>query len=252
MLPRYEVRRLDVREPLAPIARAARFTADDILEAIRRWAQRYGEPPISLDWEPARARRMGQPWRAERFEAGVWPTVRMVRGRFGNFNAAVRAAGLRPRKAPTRLRPNLTGSEAILDAIVEWTRRYGDVPAMADWDPFRARELGQEWRIPRYHDGDWPSARSVAHHYGSFAAAVSAAGLVPRARSSTRAARDEARRLNRLAVAASRGERADAQALADAVRAVAASRQAGDPVALHAALMDLAAAALAYAEAAGV
>ena len=39
-----------------------------------------------------------------------------------------------------------------------------------------------------------------------------------------------------------------AGALAMAVRAVAAGRQAGDPVALHAALIDLAAAALAYAE----
>jgi hypothetical protein len=225
------------------------YTADEILDAIRSWARWYGQPPTSIDWEPARARRMGQPWRAERFERGDWPTVRMVRGKFGSFNAAVRAAGLRPRRAPTRLRPNLTGPEAIVEAIVEWTRRYGDIPTMADWDPVRARALGQQWRIPRYQDGDWPSARSVAHHFGSFAAAVSAAGLIPRPRSSTREERDEARRLNRLAVAAAGSERADPHALAEAVRAVAASRQAGDPVALHAALMDLAAAALAYAEA---
>jgi hypothetical protein len=252
VLPRYEVRRLDERERAGTSARASRYTADEILEAIRRWARRYGQPPTSSDWEPARARRMGQPWRAARFEAGEWPTVRMVRGRFGSFNAAVRAAGLRPRRAPTRLRPNLTGPDAIVEAIVEWTRRYGDIPTMADWDPVRARALGQEWRIPRYHDGDWPSARSVAHHFGSFAAAVSAAGLVPRPRASTREAREEARRLNRRAVAGARSERADARVLADAVRAVAASRQAGDPVALHAALMDLAAAALAYAEAPSV
>lgn len=249
MLPRYEVRRLDQRERAGTIAGATRYTADEILEAIRRWAHRYGLPPASIDWEPARARRMGQPLRAARFEAGEWPTVRMVRGRFGSFNAAVLAAGLRPRTAPTRLRPNLTGPDAIVEAIVEWTRRYGDIPTMADWDPVRARVLGQVWRIPRYHDGDWPSARSVAHHFGSFAAAVSAAGLVPRPRSSTREEREQARRLNRLAVAGARSERADARGLADAVRAVAASRQAGDPVALHAALMDLAAAALAYAEA---
>ena len=103
--------------------RAGRYTDDEILEAIRRWANRYGEPPTSTDWEPARARRMGQSWRAERFELGEWPTVRMVRARFGSFNAAVRDAGLRPRRAPTRPRPNLKGPEAITAASTPRSRR---------------------------------------------------------------------------------------------------------------------------------
>jgi hypothetical protein len=63
-------------------------------------------------------------------------------------------------------------SRGDLAALVEWTRRYGDVPTLADWDPQRARTLGQEWRIARYHQGDWPSARTVANHFGSFSAAV--------------------------------------------------------------------------------
>src|SRR6476646_9282510 len=175
---------------------------DEMLEAIRRWTRRYGEPPTSMDWEPARARRMGHPWRAVRFERDDWPTARAVRWRFGTFNDAVRRAGLIPRRAPARIRPNLTGPEAILDAIVEWTRRYGDVPTMADWDPVRARRLGQVWRIARYNDGDWPSARTVVNHFGSFRAAVAAIGLVPRERSSSREEADAARRFNRLAVAA--------------------------------------------------
>jgi hypothetical protein len=176
-----------------------------------------------------------------------------VRWHFGTFNDAVRQAGLKPRRAPGRLRPNLTGPDAIIEAIVEWTRRYGDVPAMADWDPVRARRLGQTWRIARYQDGDWPSARSVANHFGSFASAVSAAGLVPRPRSSTAQARAEARGHNRTAVALAGcgAGRGDAATLAKAVRSVAASRLAGDPVALHAALIDVAAAALAYADVAG-
>ena len=227
--------------------------AKDVLEAIRRWARRYGEAPTSTDWDPARARRMGHGWRAERFDAGRWPTVRVVRGHFGTFNDAVRLAGLEPRRAPARLRPNLTGPEAVVDAIVEWTRRYGDLPAMADWDPVRARRLGQAWRIVRYRDGDWPSARSVAHHFGSFAAAVEAAGLVPRRRSTTAEERALVLVHNRAAVAlagAAHGA-GDAAGLATAVRSVAASRATGDPVALHAALIDVAAAALAYAAMAG-
>jgi hypothetical protein len=50
-----------------------------VLEAIRRWNKRYGEPPTLADWEPLRARERGQEWRAKRFEAGDWPSTRMVR-----------------------------------------------------------------------------------------------------------------------------------------------------------------------------
>lgn len=235
-------------------ARGRRYTRDEVLEAIRQWADCHGSPPTSMDWDPARARRLGHDWRAERFEAGNWPTIRMVRDRFGTFNDAVTRAGLQPRRAPSRVRANLAGPEAIVDAILEWTRRYGDLPAMADWDPVRARRLGQQWRIERYLEDDWPSARSVAHHFGSFSAAAAAAGLVARERSSSVTRRADARRRNRATVAASlAGAEAEAAGdhagpLATAVRAVAVSRRDGDPVALHAALIDVAAAALAYAE----
>src|SRR4051794_28032825 len=120
---------------------------------------------------------------------------------------------------------------------------------MADSDPVRARRLGQTWRIARYQDGDWPSARSVAHHFGSFAAAVAAAGLIPRPRSRTAGERAQAHLRTRTAVALAGCATAqgDAATLARAVRTVAACRATGDPVALHAALIDVAAAALAYA-----
>jgi len=231
-------------------ARPRQYSRDEILEAIRTWARCYGESPTLMDWEPARARRLGHEWRAQRFESGQWPTARMVRWQFGLFNDAVLEAGLKPRRAPARIRPNLCDAEAITDAIVEWTRRYGDVPCMADWDPVRARRLQQEWRIARYNDGDWPSARSVAHWFGSFADAVQAAGLVPRPRSSTREQRATARQENRLAVASLRRTDGphDVPPLADAVRAVVAGRRVGDPIAVHAALIDVAAAALADAD----
>lgn len=104
-----------------------------------------------------------------------------MRLQFPTFNAAIEAAGLAPRPAPSRHRTNLSGPAAITDAMIEWTRRYGDLPAMADWDPVRARRL---WTgLVRYNQGDWPSARSVALHFGSFANAATAAGLMPRERS---------------------------------------------------------------------
>lgn len=202
------------------------------------------------DWEPARARRLGQEWRAQRFESGHWPSARMVRGQFSTFNAAIEAAGLPPRPAPARLRRNLSGPEAILDALIEWTRRYGDIPTMADWDPTRARRLGQEWRIARFYQDDWPSARTVAVHFGSFAKAAAAAGLIARHRSTRRAERRANQSANRLAAARASGTTrvAGVDDLATSLRALARARTAEDPVALHAALVDLAGSALAWAE----
>src|SRR5206468_3426399 len=112
-----------------------------------------------------------------------------------------RAGGPHAAARSSRLRANLSDLSAILEAIVEWTRRYGDVPAMVDWDPARARRLEQDWRIARYRQGDWPSVRTVAHHFGSLLAAIEAAGLTPRARASQHADRRAERAANRHAVA---------------------------------------------------
>jgi hypothetical protein len=229
--------------------RSKRYSREEILESIRRWADCYGEPPLMIDWDPARARRVDQSWRADRFGEGDWPTMRVVRGRFETFNAAVREAGLTPRQAPRRLTAKLAGPSAVLDAMVEWTRRYGELPTMADWDPYRARRLGQDWRIARYHQGDWPSARSVATHFGSFGAAASAAGLVPRTRGRRRLDRRTEQVASRLAVAraSTRYRHPGITHLAVSLRALAAARARQDPVSMHAALIDIAGAALAWA-----
>lgn len=230
-------------------ADTAPFSREEILAAITTWHARYGEIPRMIDWEPSRARRCGQTWRAERFEQGRWPSVRVVRRRFGTFNAAVEAAGLTPRPAARRIDPQKRGAEAILYAFRDWTRRYGDIPTMADWDPARARQLRQEWRTARYYDGDWPSARAVATHFGSFANAATAAGLVPRAQGTRADSRDRERWVNRLAVARTVADETSGgpEALTDQIRTLARARSAGDPVLMHMALIDLAAVALAWA-----
>jgi hypothetical protein len=203
-----------------------------------------------IDWEPSRARRANQAWRADRFEAGEWPSARMVRRQFGSFNAAIEAAGLTPHPAPPRQRANLSGPDAITQALVEWTRRYGDVPTMADWEPARARRLGQNWRIARYRQGDWPSARSVLYHFGSFTRASAAAGLTPRPLGVHHDRRPVERHANRLVAAQSSraAEQPGLEHLAQQLRALARARLREDPVSTHAALVDLAGAALAWAE----
>jgi hypothetical protein len=242
-------RRSATRVPHAK-QRPRTFSREDIVAAIRRWHATYGECPRMIDWEPGRARRLGQPWRAERFESATWPTTRMVRQQFQTFNAAVEAAGLSTRPARTRQRPNLSGPEAIIAAMLEWTRRYGDIPTMADWDPHRARRLGQDWRIARFYQGDWPSARSVALHFGSFANAATAGGLVPRARSASQAERKAVSAANRLATATASAETCAPGIgdLAARLTGLARARKSQDPVCMHAALIDLAGSALAWAE----
>jgi hypothetical protein len=228
------------------------YTADQIVDAIRRWTDVHGTPPARADWEPSRARRMGHDWRVARFLAGEWPTTRMVCRCFGTFNAAVVAAGFRPNRAPGRIRTHLSGPDAVLQAIREWVRRYGDVPTLADWDPVRARRLGHEWRAVRYRQGDWPSLRTVAHHFGSLSEASRLANLQPRATDQRCADVLAGASANRAEIM--RGD-ADTRVepgiddLARALRGLAAARRREDPEATRIALLDVAAGALAWADA---
>ena len=88
-------------------AHGVEYEAEGILEAIRRWAGRYGEPPTVADWDPTRANRIGQEWRAERFHAAEWPSADIVRAAFRTFNAAVEAAGMTPQPTPRRAPPRV-------------------------------------------------------------------------------------------------------------------------------------------------
>lgn len=233
--------------------RGARFSDEQILDALRRWAHDFGEPPRVIDLEPARARRKGQAWRAERFEEGDWPSARMVAGRFGSLSAALAAAGVPGRRPPSRVAANLSGPDAVVTAIRQWVRRYGAVPTLADWDPARARRLSQDWRIARYHQGSWPSTRAVIARFGSMSAAISAAGLPPRGAGAPgrRRPHDDARAREAAARLTGEEDLTEGAELADALRTLSAARRRQDPVAMHSALIDVAGAALAWAELAG-
>ena len=84
--------------------RVTRWTRETIIEKIREWNDRYGEPPCSADWNPSLARWRAQEWRAERYRDGFWPSTNAAKRPFdGSFDAAVRAAG--PGAAPLRSAP---------------------------------------------------------------------------------------------------------------------------------------------------
>lgn len=67
--------------------------------------------------------------------------------------------------------------EEILDAIRRWNVQYGAPPKSADWDPSRAERHGHSDRAARFRNGDWPSVRMVRRQFGTFGAAITAAGF---------------------------------------------------------------------------
>lgn len=70
-----------------------------IVEKIREWKRRYGEPPVATDWNPALARYHGllrASLIAERYAAGDWPATSSVLNHFASWNEAIEAAGFVP------------------------------------------------------------------------------------------------------------------------------------------------------------
>ena len=85
-------------------ARQARWTRDDIIDAIKEWAALYGEPPRAADWNPSAARWSAAAWRIDRYRKGrpdgtPWPSLNRAKAPFGgSLNAALAAAGFEPNK----------------------------------------------------------------------------------------------------------------------------------------------------------
>jgi hypothetical protein len=240
------------------ISEHAKLAPPEVLErarliaAVHRWVAQYGRPPRLIDWDPARARLFGRPELAERFEqAATWPRFTTVRRQFGGWRNLLRAAGYAP--APTRIgryRVEWTPAE-ILDAIRRWTELYGEPPTMADWEPYRARRIGQAWRVERYDAGDWPSVKSVRNHFGRLSYAIASAGLVPRRQGQRRVhapvALDPEVQVHVAIIRGFSDKREPSQRLAEAVKLVSSARIHGDPTDVRVALVEVAAVAMDWA-----
>jgi Homing endonuclease associated repeat len=97
-------------------------------------------PPLSIDWRRA---------------ATDHPTASLVQGRFGSWRAALEAAGVAPGGVEwTR--------ERVLDAIRAHIDRQGRPP------------LSSDWRRPE--DVSIPATHVVVNRFGSWRAAIAAAG----------------------------------------------------------------------------
>lgn len=130
-----------------------RWSQPTVVYAFELWHRRHLRAPTAKEWSRA---------------GGDHPSMATVRRVFGSWNAGVRAAGLRARgqgeKRPAPGRGRWT-EEAIANAIRRWHAEHGRPPLLEDW-----RRGGR----------DHPSATTVQRRFGSWNAAIEAAGFASR------------------------------------------------------------------------
>lgn len=123
--------------------REAHYSDAELAAEIRRLGDELERVPSTSDWLEHRAR----------------PALSTIRLRLGSWPEALRAAGYDANAGWTR--------ERILDAMLDWSRDHGHrAPVGADWktaDP----------------DGRWPCEDTVRRLFGTWTAAVGAAGFAP-------------------------------------------------------------------------
>jgi mannose/cellobiose epimerase-like protein (N-acyl-D-glucosamine 2-epimerase family) len=117
-----------------------RWRRDQIIDAIRAFAEEHGRPPRAADWQRATTEN---------------PHTWTVAHTFGSWPDALRAAGLVPPKL-------IWDRDGITDAIRAFTKAHGRPPTTADW---RRRDP----------DGRWPNVETVARHFGSWRVGLAAA-----------------------------------------------------------------------------
>jgi hypothetical protein len=79
-----------------------KWTRDRILTKIHEWAERYGQPPVASDWNPALAPASTAKTVRARYEGGGWPSTTSVSNYWLSWNEAIRAAGFTPRHHGSR------------------------------------------------------------------------------------------------------------------------------------------------------
>jgi hypothetical protein len=118
----------------------------EIVGALQAWADVHGRSPTWADWARSTA---------------INPAATTLRYHFGSFDRALRKAGLEPEPPPPPRRVSWDDLDMI-QALHDWTSKHGHPPAGVDW--LKA--------APEH-----PSTTTVRAHFGSWHAALTAAGL---------------------------------------------------------------------------
>jgi hypothetical protein len=122
------------------------WTTAEIIDAINVSTRQKGRPPRSIEWACARPQH---------------PCADTVRARFGNWPAALQAAGIPPQPRTAR-RAKHWAPGAITQALLHWAATHGRTPTGKDW----VRGTPEH-----------PCCTTVRNHYGTWSNALGAAGL---------------------------------------------------------------------------
>jgi hypothetical protein len=117
------------------------WSSEQVIDALKHWSREHGRPPTCSDW---------------RHTSHDHPGSRAVADLFGSWQTALIAAGLRRPWEPA----------AIQKALRRWAKEHGRPPTSRDW------------QSPDTTDRR-PTTEHVRHACGSWAAALSSAGLAP-------------------------------------------------------------------------
>jgi len=129
-----------------------RWTAAELVAAVKAWDAEHGQPPRTRDWIPSGNPDNPSLWTRE---LPRWPPASAGRIVFGSWAALLTAAGF------DVYNPSWTHEE-VLASIRAWNDAHGRPPAKHHWDTT---------------DGTHPSSATVRRMFGTFVAAVQAAGL---------------------------------------------------------------------------
>ena len=130
--------------------RRADWTAQEVSDAIGRWARLEGAPPSIADWRQGRHAR-GR-WRRE---YPRWPAAHVAARLFGSWSAALAAAGF---AAP----PAAFTDREIVEALRADAARLGRPPYLREWF---------------HRPAPLPGVGAVVGHFGSWSDGLRAAGL---------------------------------------------------------------------------
>ena len=89
--------------------------------------------------------------------------------------AYVKKRSIKPRKPGGAI----WDRKLIVEAIQSWAAKYGAPPAATEWNPAQAKKMrvdGDDVE-KRFGDGYWPYSNTVINHFGTWGAAIEAAGF---------------------------------------------------------------------------
>jgi hypothetical protein len=128
------------------LAPANAWAEPEILGALQAWADQHARSPRRIEWKLASPEH---------------PSALTVCSVFGNWNGALRKAGLPPVARPAR---HPWSDAEIVAALRAWATQHGRAPSHLDW------VLGAPER---------PCAQTVWFRFGTWTEALCAAGLAP-------------------------------------------------------------------------